>query len=339
MLQRRVGQHQAEMPQPRSHFIGQLPARRPWTALQEHDGPLGGLEQIGLGIRDDAETARRLEAVHHHRQRLCLARLPAPQLAHHPGRRRVAGEMVAPEPLEGDDLARPQRRDHLLERVGHVAHPAARVPQGKSRPTGRTGGRLRVEPAIPGVLILLTTAGTHGERGHRGPLAVIRQRPDDREARTALGAVQERISVAPIPAIAHLREASPADRQVRRGKQRQVSLAGTGVDPESLTAMMRRGPVDGDAPKMGRGRGGGLQPVQEPSDGLVVALGVDQDAVRPVANRPTEPMGFREPVDKGAKPDALDNPFNQDATAGPVSRRRQCSRRAHVTPSDHVDAT
>src|SRR5215510_6725542 len=83
MLERRVGQHHAEMTQSRSHLIGHAltcPQGTPW---QKHDGARGRLEQSRLRIRDDAESACRLEAAHHHGQRLRIARLATSQLANH----------------------------------------------------------------------------------------------------------------------------------------------------------------------------------------------------------------------------------------------------------------
>jgi hypothetical protein len=60
--------------------------------------------------------------------------------------------------------------------------------------------------------------------------------------------------------------------------------------------------------------------VEEPSDGISIALGLDQDAVLPVPHRATEPMGFSEPVDEWTEADSLNDPFDQDTTARSISR-------------------
>src|ERR1700724_2251483 len=147
------------MTQPRSYVLGHLPAGPRGAPFEEHDGPRGRLAEIGLDVRDDAETPRCLETPHHHGQRLCIARLPPPQLTHRARVRRIAGQMVAAESLDRDDLTAAESGDGPLERVGHAQHPAAGVQQGESRAAGRTRGWLRVEAAIPRVLVLLTTGG------------------------------------------------------------------------------------------------------------------------------------------------------------------------------------
>jgi hypothetical protein len=177
-----------------------------------------------------------------------------------------------------------------------------------------------MEAAIPRVLVFLATGGTRREGGHRRPLAVIGQGPDNRVARTTLRAVQERIGVPPIPGITHLGETCRTNCQIRSGKQRRIALTRGRVNPERLGIMMRRAPGDGDAPKTGGGRRRGLQLVQESIDGISIALGVDQDAVLPVPHRAAEPVGFSEPIDEWTEADSLNDPFDQDAAARSISR-------------------
>jgi hypothetical protein len=88
--------------------------------------------------------------------------------------------------------------------------------------------------------------------------------------------------------------------------------------------MVRRGPGDGYVPKTGQGRSRGLELVQELGDRFSITLGIDQDAMLPVPHRTAEPMGLGESVDKWAKADPLDDPFDHDAAAGSVSRLREC---------------
>jgi hypothetical protein len=67
-----------------------------------------------------------------------------------------------------------------------------------------------------------------------------------------------------------------------------------------------------------------LELVQEPGDCFSITLGIDQDTMLPVAHRTTKPMGSGESVDKWAKADPLDHPFDHDAATGSVSRLREC---------------
>jgi len=68
-----------------------------------------------------------------------------------------------------------------------------------------------------------------------------------------------------------------------------------------------------------------LELVQELGDRSSITLGIDQDTILPVAYRTAKPMGYGESVDKWAKADPLDNPFDQDAATGAVSRLRECN--------------
>src|SRR5215813_1146282 len=52
MLERRVGQHQAEMTQSGSHLVGHALTYPEGVPRQEHDGTCGRLEQSSLGVRD-----------------------------------------------------------------------------------------------------------------------------------------------------------------------------------------------------------------------------------------------------------------------------------------------
>ena len=67
-----------------------------------------------------------------------------------------------------------------------------------------------------------------------------------------------------------------------------------------------------------------MELVQEPGDSFSITLGIDQDTMLPVPYRTAEPMGYGESVDKRAKADPLDDPFDNDAATGSVSRLRQC---------------
>ena len=67
-----------------------------------------------------------------------------------------------------------------------------------------------------------------------------------------------------------------------------------------------------------------MKVVQKPGDRFPITLRIDQDTMLPVAHRTTKPMGSGESVDKWAKTDPLDHPFDHDAATGSVSRLREC---------------
>ena len=85
VVERRVGEHQAELRLPRGHLVGD---RRTRQARQQHDGCLGRRQQVGGRFIHRAQRAGGVEVGHHQRQRLGGALLAPPQLGHRRGVRR-----------------------------------------------------------------------------------------------------------------------------------------------------------------------------------------------------------------------------------------------------------
>src|SRR5215467_12802785 len=211
VLERRVRQHQAEMVESRRYSVCKHLAAGNRCALQNHDGPSHGLKQVRLGVRDDAELPRDLEALHHQRQRLRISRLPAPEFVHHFWRGRVAGQMIATESLERDDAAGPQRGHSFLKGVARLQCPAIGVEEGKRGAARRTGDWLGMETAIADALVLRPTGSAHREGRHGRALAVVWQRPNDRVARSARSAVEEWVAATSSGGIVHFRETRRTD--------------------------------------------------------------------------------------------------------------------------------
>ena len=80
-MQRRVGQHHAELAQAWSHLVHRARSRRRPGALEQHDRPRGRVEELALSGRDDAEPPGLRQVSHHDGQRLGLAALAAAKLA------------------------------------------------------------------------------------------------------------------------------------------------------------------------------------------------------------------------------------------------------------------
>ena len=76
--------------------------------------------------------------------------------------------------------------------------------------------RLRVKPAVQRIVVLTAAARVERPARHRGPGTVVRQPENNGVARPAVGAVQQRVAMPPIPRIQKLREAIRAKRQIRR---------------------------------------------------------------------------------------------------------------------------
>ena len=95
-----------------------------------------------------------------------------------------------------------------------IARPA-RVDEAELRPAPGARVGLRVKTAMQRIAILGSAFATLPERCHAGHRPVVRQRARDRIARTAVGAVDERVTIATIAGIEELGEAIGADRAVR----------------------------------------------------------------------------------------------------------------------------
>ena len=186
-------------------------ARR--APAQSTIGRAGEREQLEL-VRARPRRARSGSA-RHHRERLLLAVLARAQPRDRVLVGRVAGEVVAAEALDRDDRAR---------------RAAARPPpRAAARAAARRRGsdRLGVEAAVGRILVLAAAVGAEREAGHRRVRAVVRDRADDREARAALGAVDERVAVAAVGRVEQLAQAVVAGGDVRRDQRRAAPSAGS----------------------------------------------------------------------------------------------------------------
>ncbi len=197
-MQRRVGEHQAKPLGARRDRGGD---RRVGAAPGENDRALGRAQER-LFLRRQLD--QQLRAGSHHCERFLFAPLPLSE----PGDRLlvgcVAGQVVTAQPLDRDDLSLAQERDGLprLEREPGTAIRAA--------------GRLGVEAAVGRILILAPAGLAHLERGHARVGAVVGDGADDREARSAVGAVDERVAEAPVLRIEKLAQAVVAGGDVGR---------------------------------------------------------------------------------------------------------------------------
>ncbi len=202
VVQRRVRQHQ---PQPRRAGRDRGSERRSVTTPHEHDRACGALEQCPFLRRELCQRAR---VGRHHRKRLLLAELARPQACDRLLVGRVAGEVIAAEPLHGHDAPCAQQPHRLLQR------------QRETRPAVRARRRLGVEATVGRVLVLAAAGGAQRKPGHRRAGAVVRDGGDDGEARPAVRAVHERVAVAAVGRIEELAQAVVAGGGVGRDQGR-----------------------------------------------------------------------------------------------------------------------
>ena len=126
--------------------------------------------------------------------------------------------MVAAEAFDGQDRATGEQPDCCLNGVtsrGTHGHPA-RVEQLNRRSTRWAGDRLGMEPSVRRVRILSSARVAHDISGHASVGPIVRDPLNDAQARSAVGAIGERVSGTPLARIKNFSKALRASRRVRR---------------------------------------------------------------------------------------------------------------------------
>ena len=169
----------------------------------------------------------------HKRKGLFVALLAAAQLIYDILPVAAAGKMYAAETLDGDYLTGFYILPGKLCRVaGHFI--AAGIKEEHTRAAIRTAVRLRMVAPVLYVMVFPVTVRAHRKRAHRGLGPVVRNVPDDRKARAAVGAVYERVPVAAVSGSPEFTQAVTADTYIR-GNERIAKLLGFAAEyPEIL---------------------------------------------------------------------------------------------------------
>ena len=308
VVQRRIGQHEPDLAEagcdggckPACGFL-----------LHEHDGAPGRAQQRELPLARPRKVREGLGD--HHRQRL---RRPVLALAQPRDGLLIGGiaqQVIAADALHRHDGAAPQRRgaggDGLC-RAGDGR--TAAIVEGQLRPAGGTGEWLGVVAPVRRVLVFGPAVRAHGEAGHGCVGAVIGQPVDDRVARPALGAVGERIAIAPCGGVGHLGEAVGAHEMVGRQRAARRSVGAAGFDRE---AVERPHLCIRHLARLGNGqrRRFAQQGRSELRQGRGLALGVNLDLAAAVAHPAPHAQAQREAEDEGTVAHALHAAAHHDA--------------------------
>src|SRR5262249_29969170 len=126
----------------------------------------------------------------------------------------IACQVVSPQPFEGANAPLPEESDGVAKGIVGYKGLAVRIPQRQARATQGTGSGLGVEAPVVGVFVLGAASGTEVKGRHRGACPVVRRTADDRQTRTAIGAVEERIAVAAVGRVEQLGQAGVAGGDV-----------------------------------------------------------------------------------------------------------------------------
>ena len=162
-----------------------------------------------------------------------------------------------------------------------------------------------MEAPIQRILVLAAAVLAEPEAGHRRVRPVVGHRADDREARAALGAVHERVAVAPVGRVEQLAHALVAGGDVRRDQCR-AARGPARDDAEGALATRRQRLRDDRLDSCERRR---LRPqtLGERLERALLALDLGHDAVAVVQDEAAEPAPRGEPVDERPEADALDD--------------------------------
>lgn len=303
-----VGEHDPKVAIPGGHLLGD---RAVGAFPQEDDGTFRGGKEFGLDCSNFAETPHGLQVWNHDGQGLSLPVLPPSELQDRFILERVAAQVVAADPFDGDDLPLPDPGAEKAERIGHWHLVPSGVGKLQPGPARGAGSGLGMEPAIAGVLILGPTCRAHGEPGHGRPLPVVWDVQDDGEAWTAVGAVEEGITTAAILRVGQLLETVRAGGDIWRDEG-GLLLLGLALLDRKGGVVADRLAFGSDALDDGEGRGLGDQRLEEGFQALGFAFHVDHDAGGVVTDRTTQAQATGQTVHEGAEADPLDDSRYRD---------------------------
>jgi hypothetical protein len=177
----------------------------------------------------------------------------------------------------------------------------------------RASIRLGMETPIGGVMEFARAIAAHLKMAHGRALAIVGNILDDGKSGTAIGAVDERIAIAPIRRIEKLFETIVTGRRVRRDQYTPLLFAAAADDAESLFALCWDDPAIHIL--YARERRRLLAQMREKTlQGWRLPLQLDGHARGVVQNESSQTVFHGESVDKRPEPDSLDNSFHSDVT-------------------------
>ena len=208
LVQRRVGQHEPEVRRARAR-----PRRATSASGRRRASTIGRAREVSSASSSaSSSTSRRAASTS------ATSRANGPVLAVLARAQRgdgllavgAAGEVVAAEALDGEDLAVEQVLRGGAQRVlDALDGGAVALEQPHLRPADRAGVGLGVEAPVQRILVLGLAGVAHLEARHRRQRPVVGDPLDDREARPAVRAVQKRIAVAAVARDRRARPGSP----------------------------------------------------------------------------------------------------------------------------------
>ena len=282
-----------------SRFLQARGSRIPCT-LQQHDRRDRAAQRRCVGFRHPRVALDQRYIARHQREWLGVAVLGLAQACDRCRICGIAGQVKSTQRLDRNDATRQEQRagrfDCILVRY--------RWFQPYARAARRAGNRLSVKAAIRRIAILRRTVRTHAEWPHRRGAAIVGNRFNDRQPRSALRAVGERIAESSCRRVQNLLPAVRTNRGIRHHSS--MDRARVAIHDPKVGAVGRHGcrlPLDRvDA---GERQRRAHQSIDQPDD---VVRGTAKQRADPgavVADPATQPVLMREAPDGWAEADAL----------------------------------
>src|SRR5271167_279354 len=120
------------------------------------------------------------------------------------------------------------------------------IPEFHPRSTLPAGVGLGMKAAVQRILVFRKTCRAHGKPRHRRARPVIRNIANNSEARSAVGAIDERIAIAPVIRVEQFAQAVRTYRNIRRN-QRMDFLSLVAMNNAEVLIAITRYLVDGQA--------------------------------------------------------------------------------------------
>ena len=220
--------------------------------------------------------------------------------------------METAQALHGQDAPSSEHVDGAGEhRIGRLAGIAPRhVVASDLLPTHlrtaiETRVGLRVKPPVARIGVFGRTGFAHLETAHRRGGPVIGKLVDDREARTAVRAVDEWVAVPAVIGIVELAKAIIADAEVGRDERALVCVVGVGFANLEPRAILKRHLLQLDFGYLCGRRRIHVQLGDELVEQLRFGLRVDKHAVAVVEHPAAHDVAFCQTVHERPEPHAL----------------------------------
>ncbi len=278
----------------------------PFLFPEKRDGTLGAAQEACLGFVQQGKTGNLLQIRCHEGKWLLVPLFATTQL---PDRLFVAGihrQVIASHPLDRNNAPLPEQANRSVEGIaGNIGFYRRGEP--KAWPADRAGVGLGMEPAAGGIVVLGPAGGAHGKRCHGGERSVVGDAGDDGVARAAVGAVDEGVAVAPVCRVKQLSETVRANIAV--GRYHGPAFA-TSAGKNGEPGLPRRNLLR--ATEFGyhrQRRCFGRDRLAKRRQILRLPFRFDLNAAAGIAHPSPQAMFVGKPVDKGTKPNPLDDSF------------------------------